>query len=108
MVGLGLLKEKEGGSVYFRGKHGALFVGGTFTVGRIKGIDRPALATCLPTLKGFSLLLDSGANVDCKPQYLEQFAKMGSVYAQKRARVKNPTVGLANIGVEKGKGKHGR
>lgn len=73
-------------------------------MGRIKGIDRPALATCLPTLKGFSLLLDSGANVDCKPQYLEQFAKMGSVYAETVLGMKNPTVGLANIGVEKEKG----
>ena len=104
MVGLGLLKEKKAEAFISAGSTGALFVGGTFTVGRIKGIDRPALATCLPTLKGFSLLLDSGANVDCKPQYLEQFAKMGSVYAQNVLGVKNPTVGLANIGVEKEKG----
>lgn len=104
MVGLGLVKENKASAFISAGSTGALFVGGTFTVGRIKGIERPALATCLPTLKGFSLLLDSGANVDCKPQYLEQFAKMGSVYAENVLGVKNPTVGLANIGVEKEKG----
>lgn len=104
MVGLGLVKENKASAFISAGSTGALFVGGTVTVGRIKGIDRPALATCLPTLKGFSLLLDSGANVDCKPQYLEQFAKMGSVYAENVLGVKNPTVGLANIGIEKEKG----
>ena len=104
MVGLGLVKENKASAFISAGSTGALFVGGTVTVGRIKGIDRPALATCLPTLKGFSLLLDSGANVDCKPQYLEQFAKMGSVYAENVLGVKNPTVVLANIGIEKEKG----
>ena len=104
MVGLTLVKEKKASAFISAGSTGAIFVGGTVTVGRIKGIDRPALATCLPTLKGFSLLLDSGANVDCKPQYLEQFAKMGSVYAETVLGMKNPTVGLANIGVEKEKG----
>ena len=104
MVGLTLVKEKKASAFISAGSTGAKFVGGTVTVGRIKGIDRPALATCLPTLKGFSLLLDSGANVDCKPQYLEQFAKMGSVYAETVLGMKNPTVGLANIGVEKEKG----
>ena len=104
MVGLGLVKENKASAFISAGSTGALFVGCTVTVGRIKGIDRPALATCLPTLKGFSLLLDSGANVDCKPQYLEQFAKMGSVYAENVLGVKNPTVGLANIGIEKEKG----
>lgn len=104
MVGLGLVKDKKASAFISAGSTGAIFVGGTVTVGRIKGIDRPALATCLPTLNGFSLLLDSGANVDCKPQYLEQFAKMGSVYAENVLGIKNPTVGLANIGVEKEKG----
>lgn len=104
MVGLNLVKEKKASAFISAGSTGALFVGGTFTVGRIKGIERPALATCLPNEKGYSLLLDSGANVDCKPQYLEQFAKMGSVYAESVLGVKNPTVGLANIGVEREKG----
>lgn len=104
MVGLNLVKEKKASAFISAGSTGALFVGGTFTVGRIKGIDRPALATCLPNTRGYSLLLDSGANVDCKPQYLEQFAKMGSVYAESVLGIKNPTVGLANIGVEREKG----
>lgn len=104
MVGLNLVKEKKASAFISAGSTGALFVGGTFTVGRIKGIERPALATCLPNEKGYSLLLDSGANVDCKPQYLEQFAKMGSVYAENVLGIKNPTVGLANIGVEREKG----
>ncbi len=104
MVGLGLVKEKKAAAFISAGSTGALFVGGTVTVGRIKGIDRPALATCMPTLKGISLLLDSGANVDCKPQYLTQFAKMGSIYAENVLGMENPTVGLANIGVEKEKG----
>ncbi len=104
MVGLKLVKEKKASAFISAGSTGALFVGGTVTVGRIKGIERPALGTCVPNLKGFSLLLDSGANVDCKPQYLVQFAKMGSVYAENVLGIKNPTVGLANIGVEKEKG----
>ncbi|MDD5945036.1 MAG: phosphate acyltransferase PlsX [Clostridia bacterium] len=104
MVGLGLVKEKKAMAFISAGSTGALFVGGTITVGRIKGIERPALGTCLPTLNGYTLLLDSGANADCKPQYLVQFAKMGSVYAETVLGMKNPTVGLANIGVEKEKG----
>lgn len=104
MIGLNLVKENKASAFISAGSTGALFVGGTITVGRIKGIDRPALATCLPNTKGYSLLLDSGANVDCKPQYLEQFAKMGSVYAETVLGIKNPTVGLANIGVEREKG----
>ena len=104
MVGLNLVKENKASAFISAGSTGALFVGGTVTVGRIKGIDRPALATCLPNAKGYSLLLDSGANVDCKPHYLEQFAKMGSVYAETVLGIKNPTVGLANIGVEREKG----
>lgn len=104
MVGLGLVKDKKASAFISAGSTGALFVGSTITVGRIKGINRPALGTCVPNLKGYSLLLDSGANVDCKPQFLVQFAKMGSVYAENVLGFKNPTVGLANIGVEKEKG----
>ncbi len=67
-------------------------------------MERPALGTCLPTKTGFSFLLDSGANVDCKPIYLEQFAKMGSVYVENVFGIKNPRVALVNIGAEKEKG----
>ena len=68
-----------------------------------RGIES-SLATVYPTRKGFSLMLDIGANVDCKPEYLKQFAIMGSIYSEKVLGVKSPKVGLANIGVEEGKG----
>ena len=73
-------------------------------VGRLPGVERPALGTCLPNKKGFSFLIDSGANVDCKPKYLEQFAKMGSVYVEHVFGIKEPKVALVNIGAEKEKG----
>jgi len=73
-------------------------------MGRIPGIDRPAIATSLPTLKGRALLLDAGANVDCSPGNLQQFALLGSIYAEKVMGKANPSVGLLNIGSEPGKG----
>lgn len=78
---------------------------GLFIVGRIDGVDRPALAPTLPTLdgKGF-LMLDLGANADAKPEHLVQYAIMGSIYAEKVRGVQNPTVGLLNIGTEEKKG----
>ncbi len=87
------------------GNTGALMTAGLFVVGRIKGIDRPALAPTLPTVdgKGF-LLLDAGANVDAKPEHLLQFAIMGSIYTEKVRGIANPTVGLMNIGTEEKKG----
>jgi glycerol-3-phosphate acyltransferase PlsX len=88
------------------GNTGALMAAGLFGVGRIKGIDRPALAPTLPTVhenKGF-LFLDVGANADPRPEHLLQYATMGSIYAEKVMQRKNPTVGLLNIGEEPGKG----
>jgi phosphate acyltransferase len=87
------------------GNTGALMTAGLFIVGRIDGIDRPALAPTLPTLdgKGF-LMLDLGANVDAKPEHLAQYAIMGSVYAEKVRGIQNPKVGLLNIGTEDKKG----
>ena len=76
VVGLNLVKNNEADAFVSAGSTGAVLTGATVIVGRIKGIERPALGTCLPTIKGFTFLLDSGANVDCKPKYLEQFAKM--------------------------------
>jgi glycerol-3-phosphate acyltransferase PlsX len=73
-------------------------------IGRMKGVERPVLATMLPNQKGFTLLVDSGANVDCKPSYLFQFAIMGSAYVQKMMGIDSPRVGLVNIGAEKEKG----
>ena len=104
VVALNLVKNKEADAFVSAGSTGAVLTGATFIIGRIKGIERPALGTCLPTIKGFTFLLDSGANVDCKPKYLEQFAKMGSVYAEHVMGIKKPKVGLVNIGAEKEKG----
>ncbi len=104
VVGLRLVKEGEADAFVSAGSTGALLTGATMIIGRIKGIERPALGTMLPTTKGFTFLLDSGANVDCKPSYLVQFAKMASVYVEHVVGVKQPSVGLVNIGAEKEKG----
>ena len=104
VVGLNLVKNCEASAFVSAGSTGAVLTGGTFIIGRIKGIERPALGTCLPTVSGFTFLLDSGANVDCKSTYLLQFAKMASVYVEHVMGVSNPTVGLINIGAEKEKG----
>ena len=104
VVGLNLVKKGEASAFISAGSTGALLTGATVIIGRIKGIERPALGTCLPTLKGFVFLLDSGANVDCKPSYIVQFAKMASVYVENVMGIKNPKVGLVNIGVEEEKG----
>ncbi|MFT4413528.1 phosphate acyltransferase PlsX [Fredinandcohnia humi] len=87
------------------GNTGALMTAGLFIVGRIEGIDRPALAPTLPTLnkKGF-LMLDVGANVDAKPEHLLQYAIMGSIYSEKVRGIKNPRIGLLNVGTEDKKG----
>ena len=104
VVGLNLVKNGEAEGFVSAGSTGAILTGGLFIVGRIPGVERPALGTCLPNKKGFSFLIDSGANVDCKPQYLEQFAKMGSVYVENVFGMKDPRVALVNIGAEKEKG----
>ncbi|WP_425448955.1 phosphate acyltransferase PlsX [Dethiothermospora halolimnae] len=104
VVGLNLVKENRADAFISAGNSGALLAGGTFIVGRIKGISRAALTTVYPTEKGISLMLDIGANTDCKPSYLQQFAIMGSIYSQKVLGVSNPKVGLINNGVEPGKG----
>ena len=83
MVALNLVKNGEADAIVSAGSTGALLTGALLIVGRLPGVERPALGTCLPTKTGFfTFLLDSGANVDCKPKYLEQFAKMGSVYVE--------------------------
>ncbi len=104
VVGLHLLKGGKADAFVSAGNTGALLAGATLIVGRIKGIERPALAVLLPNDKGFSFLIDCGANVDAKPSYLAQFGKMGSVYMENVIGIKNPRVALVNIGVEKEKG----
>ena len=102
--GMLLLKEKKVDAFVSAGSTGAVLAGGMFRLGRIKGIDRPAIATLLPNGKSQYLLLDSGANVDCRPQYLLQFATMGKAYMQGVKGIENPRIGLVNIGVEEEKG----
>ena len=104
VVALNLVKNGEADAIVSAGSTGALLTGALLIVGRLPGVERPALGTCLPNKKGFSFLLDSGANVDCKAKYLEQFAKMGSVYVENVFGVKDPKVALVNIGAEKEKG----
>jgi len=104
VVGLNALKEGKGDGFISAGNTGALLAGGLLIIKRLEGIERAALTTIYPTMKGKSLLVDAGANVDCKPEYLKQFAIMGSIYMEKVLGVNNPKVGLINIGVEEGKG----
>ncbi|HBF65596.1 MAG TPA: phosphate acyltransferase PlsX [Clostridium sp.] len=104
VVGLNLAKSGEADAFVSAGSTGALLTGALLIVGRIEGVERPALGTCLPTKTGFTFLLDSGANVDCKAKYLEQFAKMGSVYVENIFGMAQPKVALVNIGAEKEKG----
>lgn len=99
-----LVKEGQCDALVSAGSTGAILVGGQVIVGRIKGIERPPLAPIIPNVKGVSLLLDCGANVDAKPSQLVQFARMGSIYMESVIGVKNPRVGLVNIGVEEEKG----
>lgn len=103
-VGLKLLHDGEGDAFVSAGNSGAVCVGATFIVKRIKGIKRPAFAPVMPTLEGNMMLIDCGANVECKPQMLQQFAVMGSIYMEKVMGVKNPRVALANVGTEPHKG----
>lgn len=103
-VGLQLLRDGQGDAFISAGSSGALCVGATLIVKRIKGIKRPAFAPVIPTLNGFTMLVDSGANVECKPQMLVQFATMGAIYMNKVMGIENPTVGLANVGTEEHKG----
>ncbi|MBD8068334.1 phosphate acyltransferase PlsX [Bacillus sp. PS06] len=99
------VKEGRADACISAGNTGALMTAGLFVVGRIKGIDRPALTPTLPTIDGQGfILLDVGANVDAKPEHLLQYAIMGSIYAEKVRGITRPKVGLLNVGTEDGKG----
>ncbi|KDR94099.1 phosphate:acyl-[acyl carrier protein] acyltransferase [Peptoclostridium litorale DSM 5388] len=104
VVAMQLVKDKKADAVVSAGNTGALLAGGLFVIGRIRGIDRPALCVCLPTKKGFSIMLDAGANADCKPLNIRQFALMGSIYSSKVMNVEKPVVKIVNVGSEEGKG----
>ncbi|WP_442599465.1 phosphate acyltransferase PlsX [Neobacillus sp. D3-1R] len=100
-----LVADQKADACISAGNTGALMAAGLFVVGRIEGIERPALTPTLPTVGGEGfLLLDVGANVDAKPEHLLQYAIMGSIYSQKVRGIKNPRVGLLNIGTEEKKG----
>lgn len=104
VVGFKMLKEGEGDVFISAGNSGALLTGATLLVGRIKGIDRPAIAPLLPAYKKSFMLIDAGANTNCKPLNLVQFAQMASIYLKTTLGVENPKIGLLNIGTEETKG----
>lgn len=99
-----LIKEGRADAVVSAGNTGAQMAAAVLDWGRIKGVSRPAIAAVLPTLKGGKVLIDVGANVDCRPQHLLQFAQMGVLYAEQILNIKDASVGLLNIGTEPGKG----
>ena len=105
VVALNLVKENKADAIVSAGSTGALLTGATLIVGRIKGIDRPCLCPCMPNIKGgMTIIADSGANADCKPRNLSEFAMMSNIYLKKVLGMENPRIGLGNIGAEEGKG----
>ncbi len=105
VVGLKLVKDGKADAFISAGNTGAVLSGGVFVVGRIKGVDRPCLCPALPNIKRkMTMIADGGANADCKPINLVQFAGMSNIYAKKVLGLQSPRVALANIGAEEGKG----
>jgi glycerol-3-phosphate acyltransferase PlsX len=105
-VAMDLVKQQQADAVFSAGHSGAAMAAALLRLGRLPGIDRPAIGTVFPTIKAGKpvLILDVGANVDCRPKFLEQFAVMGSTYSQYVLGITNPQVGLLNIGEEDTKG----
>ena len=99
-----LVKEGHAGALVSAGSTGATMAASVLTIRRIKGVERPAITSLMPTRTGVALIVDVGANVDCKPSQLVQFAQMGSIYAENVLKVHTPRVGLLNIGHEPSKG----
>lgn len=104
VVGFKMLKEGEGDVFISAGNSGALLTGATLLVGRIKGIDRPAMAPMLPAYHKRLMLIDAGANTNCKPLNLVQFAQMATIYLKNTYGIAEPAIGLLNIGTEPTKG----
>ena len=103
-VGLTMLKNGEGDAFISAGSTGALLAGATLLVKRIRGVRRAAMGPVIPTATGHAILCDCGANADCTPEYLLQFAYLGNFYARRLMGVERPRVGLLNIGAEPSKG----
>lgn len=103
-VGARLVRDGEADAFVSAGSTGAVTAAATLIIGRLPGVQRPGIATVLPSQKGVSLVIDMGANVDCKPRHLMQFAAMGKIYARSVLGLEDATVGLLNIGEEPGKG----
>ena len=104
VVGCKLVREGQADGFFSAGSTGACMAAATLIMGRVRGISRPAIATIMPTLSGRAVLLDSGANVDCKPSYIVQFAQMGAIYARCVLGIASPRVAQLNIGSEDTKG----
>jgi glycerol-3-phosphate acyltransferase PlsX len=104
VIGMRQVKDGHAAAFLSAGNTGAMLAAGLFHLGRIPGVERPAIATVFPTRYGFTLIVDVGANADCKPEYLAQFALMGAAYAEQVLEVDTPRVGLLSIGEEEEKG----
>lgn len=101
---LNMVKNKEADAFVSAGSSGAILVGGQVIVGRLPGVERPPIGAIVPTDKSCVLIVDSGANVDARPDFLVQWAKMGSIYMESCVGVKNPRVAIVNVGLEEEKG----
>lgn len=104
VVGISLLKAGKCDAFVSAGNTGALLAASTFILGKLEGVLRPTIASYFPTIKGFRLLVDAGANLEIKPEMANQFAKMGQVFCEQILGIDSPTVGLLNVGEEEGKG----
>lgn len=104
VVGVGLHKAGKCDAFVSAGNTGALLAASMFGLGKLEGVLRPTIAAYFPTIKGFRLLVDAGANLEIKPEAAVQFAKMGQIYCQQILKIDDPKVGLLNVGEEEGKG----